>query len=92
MGKMAGSSVHLLVTSPPYFNAPFDYRNLYQSYAEYLELLCQVAQEAYRVLRNGRSVALNIDAIWAKVGMWSARIATVYQWIPRGFLAEYACS
>ncbi len=61
MEEIAGESVHLVVTSPPYFNAPFDYQNMFKSYDEYLQLLYQVAQELYRVLQTGRIVVLNID-------------------------------
>ena len=28
MGEIPDGSIHLAVTSPPYFNAPFDYRGL----------------------------------------------------------------
>lgn len=28
MSELADGSVHLMVTSPPYFNAPFDYEGL----------------------------------------------------------------
>src|SRR3972149_2119239 len=29
MPEIASDSVHLMVTSPPYFNAPFDYKGLF---------------------------------------------------------------
>lgn len=61
MPEIPDESVHLVVTSPPYFNAPFDYKGLYSSYQNYLEMLKQVAREAYRVLANGRIFVLNID-------------------------------
>ena len=61
MHEIADSSVHLVVTSPPYFNAPFDYKKLYKSYGHYLEMLRKVAKELYRVVAEGRIVALNID-------------------------------
>jgi len=32
MGEIEDSSVHLMVTSPPYFNAPFENMNGYPSY------------------------------------------------------------
>ncbi|MBE0410559.1 MAG: site-specific DNA-methyltransferase [Anaerolineales bacterium] len=54
-------SIHLIVTSPPYFNAPFDYIDLYESYEQYLEVLSTVAKESFRVLADGRIFALNID-------------------------------
>ncbi|MBI2251286.1 MAG: site-specific DNA-methyltransferase [Armatimonadetes bacterium] len=61
MPEVEDSSVHLMVTSPPYFNAPFDYKNLYNDYQHYLEILRKVAKEVYRVLKEGRIAALNID-------------------------------
>ncbi|MEM0143098.1 MAG: site-specific DNA-methyltransferase, partial [Candidatus Parvarchaeum sp.] len=61
MKEIEDGSVHLVVTSPPYFNAPFDYKELYETYAHYLEMLKKVAKELYRVMADGRIVALNID-------------------------------
>jgi DNA modification methylase len=61
MAEIPSESVHLMVTSPPYFNAPFDYKGLYNSYNQYLELLAKVAAETFRVMRSGRIAVLNID-------------------------------
>ena len=61
MEEIPDKSVHLIVTSPPYFNAPFDYKGLFESYEKYLTVLQNVAKETYRVLQNGRIVILNID-------------------------------
>ncbi|MFN3307858.1 MAG: DNA-methyltransferase [Anaerolineales bacterium] len=61
MQEIPDASVHLMVTSPPYFNAPFDYKQLYDSYEQYLQVIEEVAKEVYRVLQIGRIVALNID-------------------------------
>jgi len=36
MKELEDGSVHLVVTSPPYFNAPFDYPDLFESYDAYL--------------------------------------------------------
>ncbi len=66
MQELENESVHLMVTSPPYFNAPFDYEGLYDTYDHYLEVLYNVAQEVYRVLQPGRIVALNIDDMLVK--------------------------
>jgi len=54
MKELLDGSVHLVVTSPPYFNAPFDYPDLFKSYDEFLELIRDVAKELYRVLAQGR--------------------------------------
>ncbi len=61
MEEIPDKSVHLAVTSPPYFNAPFDYKGLFKSYGQYLGVLRKVAKESFRVLDNGRIFVLNID-------------------------------
>jgi len=54
MKEVASSSVHLVVTSPPYYNAPFDFPGLFKDYGEYLSMLREVGKELYRVLQPGR--------------------------------------
>lgn len=61
MPEIPDESVHLMVTSPPYFNAPFDYKDLFKNYEQYLGVLKRVAKEIFRVLQNGRIAVLNID-------------------------------
>ncbi len=61
MVELADESVHLMVTSPPYFNAPFDYQGLFESYGQFLGVLRKFARELFRVLKNGRIAAINID-------------------------------
>ncbi|MGB9721566.1 MAG: DNA-methyltransferase [bacterium] len=61
MEEIPDKSVHLMVTSPPYFNAPFDYKGLFKNYDQYLGVLNRVAKELFRVLDNGRIAVLNID-------------------------------
>ncbi len=61
MKEIPDKSVHLAVTSPPYFNAPFDYKGLFKSYGQYLGVLRKVAKELFRVLADGRIFVLNID-------------------------------
>lgn len=61
MGELADGSVHLMVTSPPYFNAPFDYPGLFKSYRGFLGLMKGFAEELYRVLADGRIAAYVID-------------------------------
>lgn len=61
MEEIADESVHLIITSPPYFNAPFDYKNLFNDYEEYLNLIHRFAEESFRVLQEGRVAVLNID-------------------------------
>jgi len=54
MKEIPNGSVHLVVTSPPYFNSPFDYPGLFKDYAEYLDLIRDVSKELRRVLAKGR--------------------------------------
>ncbi|MEW6684635.1 MAG: site-specific DNA-methyltransferase [Candidatus Edwardsbacteria bacterium] len=66
MKEIPDESLHLMVTSPPYFNAPFDYKGLFKNYGQYLGVLNRVAKEIFRVLKNGRIAALNIDDMLVK--------------------------
>jgi len=61
MEEIPDKSVHLTVTSPPYFNAPFDYKGVFKNYQQYLGVLRRVAKELFRVMAEGRIVVLNID-------------------------------
>ena len=61
MGEIPDESVNLMVTSPPYFNAPFDYKGLFPDYETYLELVSAFGRETYRVLEDGRIAVVNID-------------------------------
>jgi len=54
MKEIGDGKVHLMVTSPPYYNAPFDYPDLFKSYDEYLDLIGNLAKELKRVLCKGR--------------------------------------
>lgn len=61
MEELPDESVHLMVTSPPYFNAPFDYEGFFKTYKSFLGVIEKFANETYRVLQNGRIAVLNID-------------------------------
>lgn len=61
MNELEDQSVQLIVTSPPYYNAPFDYDGLFKTYDSYLNMLNEFSKEAYRVLEDGRIFVLNID-------------------------------
>lgn len=61
MHELRRESVELTVTSPPYYNAPFDYPGMYSDYEEYLTMLSKVADELYRVTAEGRIACLVID-------------------------------
>ncbi len=62
MSEIKKGSVHLIVTSPPYFNAPFDYKELFKGYkTHFLKMMAAFAKESYRVLADGRIAVINID-------------------------------
>lgn len=62
MNELQNDSIHLTVTSPPYFNAPFDYPELYSSYEkDYLRMLRLFAAQLYRVTASGRIAAFVVD-------------------------------
>ncbi len=61
MEEIPDGSAHLMITSPPYFNAPFDYKGLFKNYGQYLGVLRRFAKETFRVLQDGRVAVLNID-------------------------------
>ena len=61
MLEIKDESIQLIVTSPPYYNAPFDYRDHFENYDRYLELIESFAQESFRVLEKGRIAAINTD-------------------------------
>ncbi|MEO0071089.1 MAG: site-specific DNA-methyltransferase, partial [candidate division WOR-3 bacterium] len=61
MKELPADSIHLVVTSPPYFNAPFDYPDLFESYDAYLTKMRRVARELKRVVTEGRCVCIVCD-------------------------------
>jgi site-specific DNA-methyltransferase (adenine-specific) len=61
MEELDDNSINLMLTSPPYFNAPFDYEGIFKSYDQYLGVLRKFAKETFRVLQEGRIAVLNID-------------------------------
>src|SRR2546428_9361782 len=54
MKEIHDESIQLMVTSPPYYNAPFDYPDLFKNYGEFLRLIVHLARDLYRVLAPGR--------------------------------------
>ncbi len=53
MKEVSDESIHLMITSPPYFNAPFDYPDLFKDYAEFLQLVQDLSNDLYRVVAPG---------------------------------------
>src|SRR6266702_7424166 len=66
--EVADGEVALIVTSPPYYNAPFDYPDLFSSYEEYLELIRAFASQSKRVLGKGRICAIVTDDMLVREG------------------------
>jgi len=69
--EVADGEVSLIVTSPPYFNAPFDYPDLFPSYENYLDLIRSFASQSRRVLGMGRICAIVTDDMLVKEGSGS---------------------
>jgi len=66
MAELKDNSVHLIITSPPYFNVKdYGIENVgsIDDYSTYLKSLRQIFQECYRVLDNGRYICVNISDI-----------------------------
>jgi DNA modification methylase len=61
MHEIPSESVHLMVTSPPYYNAPFDYPDLFKDYNQFLQLIRNFSKELHRVLALGRIAAYVMD-------------------------------
>jgi len=55
-----------MVTSPPYYNAPFDYPDLFKDYDQFLELIKTFSKELYRVLAPGRIATYVTDDMLVK--------------------------
>ncbi|NOX18005.1 MAG: hypothetical protein GXO87_06965 [Chlorobi bacterium] len=46
MSELEDESIHFIVTSPPYYNAPFDYKGLFENYDQYFGALKKVTKES----------------------------------------------
>src|SRR5260370_33623638 len=66
MGEIPDGSVQLVVTSPPYYNAPVDYHGLFIDYQEFLELIHDVSIDLQRVLAPGRVACFVTDDMLVK--------------------------
>lgn len=63
MKEVEDNSIGLVLTSPPYYNAPFDFPDLFPSYDDYLSLLRDVGREIFRVLESGRVAVFVISDV-----------------------------
>ena len=66
MREIPDESVHLMVTSPPYYNAPFDYPDLFKDYEDFLGLMNDFCKDLYRVLVPGRIACFVTDDMLVK--------------------------
>jgi modification methylase len=66
MKEIPNESVHLTITSPPYYNAPFDYPDLFRDYDEFRELIRDVSVDLFRVLAPGRIACFVTDDMLVK--------------------------
>jgi DNA modification methylase len=66
--EISDGEVSLVVTSPPYYNAPFDYPDLFPSYDDYLGLIRSFASQSKRLLGKGRICAIVTDDMLVKEG------------------------
>jgi DNA modification methylase len=63
MHEIPDESIGLVVTSPPYFNAPHDYPGLFRDYDEFLDMIHGVFKEICRVLEKGRVAVLVVSDV-----------------------------
>ena len=62
LSDFPNEAIHLVITSPPYFNAKPTYSE-YADYDEYLALLRDVFRQCYRVLAEGRFMVVNASPV-----------------------------
>ncbi len=61
IAEIKDGEISLVVTSPPYYNAPFDYPGLFDNYEQYLQLLRDLAKQLKAKVASGRIVAIVTD-------------------------------
>lgn len=66
LAEIPDASVHLTVTSPPYYNAPFDYPGMFKDYDEFLELVEELSSSLHRVTSSGRIICFVTDDMLVK--------------------------
>src|SRR6266436_1661860 len=66
MKEIPNDSIHLTITSPPYYNAPFDYPGLFSDYDEFLMLIRDLCLDLYRVMAPGRIACFVTDDMLVK--------------------------
>src|SRR5438105_13579993 len=66
MKEIPNESIQLTITSPPYYNAPFDYPGLFSDYDEFLTLIRDLSLDLYRVIAPGRIACFVTDDMLVK--------------------------
>jgi DNA modification methylase len=66
MKEIPDQSIQLTITSPPYYNAPFDYPGLFRDYNEFLALIEDLCRDLYRVSAPGRIACFVTDDMLVK--------------------------
>jgi len=85
LDELKDGEISLVVSSPPYYNAPFDYEGLFESYEEYLELLRNVAEQLKKKVAPGRIVALVTDDMLVKGQKYPIVADTTKIFVDAGF-------
>ena len=66
MEEIPDQSIQLTITSPPYYNAPFDYPGLFRDYNAFLALIEDLCRDLYRVSAPGRIACFVTDDMLVK--------------------------
>src|SRR5260370_17716853 len=85
MKEIPNESIQLTVTSPPYYNAPFDYPGLFRDYDEFLELIRELSQDLFRVSASGRISFFVTDDMLVKGQKYPVVADTTRLMIEAGF-------
>jgi site-specific DNA-methyltransferase (adenine-specific) len=85
MKEIPDEAIHLMVTSPPYYNAPFDYPDLFRDYADYLSMMKEFCGELYRVLAPGRVACFVTDDMLVKGEKFPVVADTTRAMVDAGF-------
>ena len=70
MSQIEDGSIQLVVCSPPYYNAPHDYKNLFKSYDAFKELMTSSAIQMAKKLQDGRIACINCDDMLVDGEKW----------------------
>lgn len=81
MHEIEDNSIQFVVSSPPYYNAPHDYKDLFQNYDKFKELMTKTATEIAKKLQDGRIACINCDDMLVDGEKWPivADIITIFR-------------